>query len=194
MAIRGERIVAVGTNQEIGALPGLATRRIDLRGRAVIPASSTTTCTCCGPAPPGSTRCAGTVSSRGRRRSRCFARAPSGRSRANGSTPRRLGNRAVRRRPEAVHARGAGQRSRRTIPVFLQASYFEAYLNSRGAAGCIGGFGEAGTPQRTAAPDPRRRSRRAGRPTGRSSEDGFRALVGKLPTPPPRRSRRARAA
>ena len=37
IAVRGERIVAVGGNQEIVRLAGPATRRIDLQGRAVIP-------------------------------------------------------------------------------------------------------------------------------------------------------------
>jgi predicted amidohydrolase YtcJ len=37
VAIRGSRIVAVGTNQEITRLAGPNTRRIDLRGRAVVP-------------------------------------------------------------------------------------------------------------------------------------------------------------
>jgi predicted amidohydrolase YtcJ len=37
VAVRGERILAVGTNQEIGRLAGPNTRRIDLRGRAVLP-------------------------------------------------------------------------------------------------------------------------------------------------------------
>jgi predicted amidohydrolase YtcJ len=37
IAIRGERIVAVGTNEEIAPLAGVKTRRIDLRGRAVVP-------------------------------------------------------------------------------------------------------------------------------------------------------------
>ena len=37
VAVKGDRIVAVGTNQMIGALAGAATRRIDLKGRAVIP-------------------------------------------------------------------------------------------------------------------------------------------------------------
>ena len=37
VAVRDDRIVAVGTNQEIGQLAGPGTRRIDLRGRAVIP-------------------------------------------------------------------------------------------------------------------------------------------------------------
>jgi len=37
VAIRGERIAAVGTNAEIARLAGPATRRIDLRGRAVVP-------------------------------------------------------------------------------------------------------------------------------------------------------------
>ncbi|PWU11339.1 MAG: hypothetical protein C5B51_02830 [Terriglobia bacterium] len=37
VAIRGDRIVAVGSNQEIGQLAGPNTRRVDLRGRTVIP-------------------------------------------------------------------------------------------------------------------------------------------------------------
>ena len=37
VAIRGDRIVAVGTSQEIGQLAGPTTRRIDLRGRTVTP-------------------------------------------------------------------------------------------------------------------------------------------------------------
>jgi predicted amidohydrolase YtcJ len=37
VAIRGDRFVAVGTTQQIGALAGPSTRRIDLRGRAVVP-------------------------------------------------------------------------------------------------------------------------------------------------------------
>ncbi len=37
VAVRGERIVAVGTNQDIARLAGPNTRRIDLHGRAVIP-------------------------------------------------------------------------------------------------------------------------------------------------------------
>jgi predicted amidohydrolase YtcJ len=37
VAVRGDRIVAVGTNQEINRLAGPGARRIDLRGRAVVP-------------------------------------------------------------------------------------------------------------------------------------------------------------
>ena len=37
VAVSGSRIVAVGTTQEISRLAGPATRRIDLRGRAVVP-------------------------------------------------------------------------------------------------------------------------------------------------------------
>ena len=37
VAVRGERILAVGTNQEMARLGGPNTRRIDLRGRAVVP-------------------------------------------------------------------------------------------------------------------------------------------------------------
>jgi predicted amidohydrolase YtcJ len=37
VAIRGSRIVGVGTNQEITRMAGPATRRIDLRGKSVVP-------------------------------------------------------------------------------------------------------------------------------------------------------------
>jgi predicted amidohydrolase YtcJ len=37
VAVKGDRIVAVGTNQQIGQMAGPNTRRIDLRGRAVVP-------------------------------------------------------------------------------------------------------------------------------------------------------------
>jgi predicted amidohydrolase YtcJ len=37
VAVRGDRIVAVGTNQEINRLAGASTRRVDLRGRSVTP-------------------------------------------------------------------------------------------------------------------------------------------------------------
>jgi predicted amidohydrolase YtcJ len=37
LAIKGDRIVAVGTNQEVGQLAGPNTRRIDLAGKAVTP-------------------------------------------------------------------------------------------------------------------------------------------------------------
>jgi predicted amidohydrolase YtcJ len=37
VAIKGNRIIAVGTNQEIARLAGASTRKIDLKGRSVIP-------------------------------------------------------------------------------------------------------------------------------------------------------------
>ena len=37
VAVRGDRIVAVGTNQDINRLAGPNTRRVDLRGKAVVP-------------------------------------------------------------------------------------------------------------------------------------------------------------
>jgi predicted amidohydrolase YtcJ len=37
MAVRGDRIVAVGTDAEIGKLAGPQTRKIDLKGRTVLP-------------------------------------------------------------------------------------------------------------------------------------------------------------
>ena len=37
IAVKGDRVVAVGSNEDISALAGPATRRIDLAGRAVVP-------------------------------------------------------------------------------------------------------------------------------------------------------------
>src|SRR5438093_10209649 len=37
VAIRGDRIVGVGTNQEVARLAGPKTQRVDLRGKAVVP-------------------------------------------------------------------------------------------------------------------------------------------------------------
>src|SRR5262249_51246559 len=37
VAIQRDRILATGTNEEVGKLSGPKTRRIDLRGRAVVP-------------------------------------------------------------------------------------------------------------------------------------------------------------
>src|ERR1700710_1712536 len=37
IAVKGDRIVAVGTNQQIAQMAGANTRRIDLKGKAVVP-------------------------------------------------------------------------------------------------------------------------------------------------------------
>src|SRR5688572_21019634 len=37
VAVRGDRVMAVGANQDMARLAGPATRRIDLRGRTVLP-------------------------------------------------------------------------------------------------------------------------------------------------------------
>ena len=43
VAVKGDRIIAVGTTQDIARLAGPNTRRIDLQGKAVVPGTSTTT-------------------------------------------------------------------------------------------------------------------------------------------------------
>jgi predicted amidohydrolase YtcJ len=58
-------------------------------------------------------------------------------------------------------------------PVFLQASYYEAYLNSR----ALEALGIDQNPNANGVVKDA-----AGRPTGRISEEGFRGLVNKLPT------------
>ena len=62
-------------------------------------------------------------------------------------------------------------------PVLLQASYYEAYLNSRALQ-------TLGIDEKTPANDSIARDG-AGKPTGRIGEDGFRGLVARLPIPPP---------
>ena len=110
VAIRGDRIVAVGTNQDIARLAGPNTRRIDLRGpdgrsradrQPHAPAARRAT--------PGSWSSASTASSRASRRSRCCA--PGRRRPAPGGWVFNIGGWATAQFADdrqAVHARGTG--------------------------------------------------------------------------------------
>jgi predicted amidohydrolase YtcJ len=164
VAIRGDRIVAVGTSQEIARLAGPATRRIDARGRAVMPglidnhmhllrAGITWT---------QEVRWDG-VESRTRAIEMLRARAA---AIPSGAWVYILGGWAMDQFADnkAPFTREELDRALPDHPVFLQASYYEAYLNSRGlqAMGIAENY-----------------------PSGRVPEDDFRALVNKLPAPPP---------
>jgi hypothetical protein len=71
IAVRGDRIIAVGSNADISRLADTSTRRIDLHGRTVVPVSSTTTCTCCARPRHGRASSGGTAFTRANRRSTC---------------------------------------------------------------------------------------------------------------------------
>ena len=110
VAVRGDRIVAVGTNQNITRLAGPNTQRIDLRGRSVVPglidnhahfqeegAYWTLELRFDG------------VDSRKQALEMIRAKAKATATRQVGVQPRRLVARSVHGRQEAVHARGTGQ-------------------------------------------------------------------------------------
>ena len=110
VAVRGDRIVAVGTNQDITQLAGPKTRRIDLRGRSVVPGMIDNHAHFQeeGAYWTLELRFDG-VDSRKQALEMIRAKAKAARSGQVGVQPRRLVARSVRRRQEAVHARGTGQ-------------------------------------------------------------------------------------
>jgi predicted amidohydrolase YtcJ len=158
VAVRGDQIVAVGTNEEINRLAGPATRRIDLRGQSVIPGLidnhmhllryATTW--------KYEVRWDG-VETRKEALELLRARAQASKP---GEWIYNLGGWALEQFNDdpKPFTRDELDRVAPDNPVFLQASYFEAFVNSRGAQ-VLG----------------------VTTPTGHIDEDGFRPLVNKLP-------------
>ena len=70
VAVRGDRIIAVGTNQNITRLAGPNTRRIDLRGRSVVPGMIDNHAHFQEEGPTGRSSCGSTASIHASRRSR----------------------------------------------------------------------------------------------------------------------------
>jgi predicted amidohydrolase YtcJ len=159
VAIRGDRIVAVGANQAIEALAGPATRRIDGRGRAVIPGliDNHMHLLRFGTTWLQEVRWDG-VSSRARALEMLRERAAAiGRD----QWVYNLGGWAIEQFDDSrPFTRAELDRVVPDHPVLLQASYYEAYLNTRGLQAL-------GVAERW--------------PDGRVPEDGFRALVARLP-------------
>ena len=176
VAIAGERIVAVGTNQEIARLAGPNTRRIDLRGRSVTPGLIDNHMHLLrgGGTFQWEVRWDGVESRKdalAMLRARAAAIGP-------GEWVYNLGGWAIEqfaddRRP---FSRDELDQAVPDHPVLLQASYREAYLNSR----ALQAFGI----DERAPKEPWVVRDAAGKPTGRILEDGFRQLVAKLPSPP----------
>ena len=162
VAVRGDRIVAVGTNQAIARLAGPNTRRIDARGRAVVPGliDNHMHLLRAGVTWQQEVRWDG-VESRARALDMLRARAAVA---GPGAWVYTLGGWAMDqfaddRKPftrEELDQAVSGN------PVLVQASYYEAFLNSRAlqALGVAEKF-----------------------PSGRVGEDDFRALVARIPTP-----------
>ena len=187
VAVRGQRVVAVGTNQEIGRLAGPATRRIDLRGRTVLPGliDNHMHLLRYGTTWKYEVRWDGVES---RKEALALLRARTERLRP-GEWIYNLGGWALEQ--FADDAKPFTRQELDAIapnhPVFLQASYFEAFVNSRALQAL--GIDDVGRvprgvveslPRGPAISDGVVRDA-AGRPTGRISEDGFRPLVDKLP-------------
>jgi predicted amidohydrolase YtcJ len=172
VAVRGDQIVAVGTNQEIDRLAGPGARRIDLRGRAVIPGLIDTHMHLLryGTTWRYEVRLDG-VETRKEALEMLRARTKSVKP---GEWIYTLGGWALEQFSDnpKPFAREELDRIAPEHPVFLQASYFEAFLNSKALEKLdIERPGEAVGVDRDA----------TGRATGRLNEAGFRALVGRLP-------------
>jgi hypothetical protein len=177
LAISGERIVAVGTNQDINRLAGPDTRRIDLGGKAVIPGliDNHMHLLRAGLTWKSEVRLDG-VESRKQALEMVRLRA---RAIPRGEWVYTLGGWAIEQFSDnsKPFTREELDEVAPDHPVFLQASYYEAYLNSR----ALRAFG---IDEKTAAAPWLARDT-AGKPTGRIGEAGFRALVNKLPVPAP---------
>ncbi len=157
VAVRGERILAVGSNQEITRLAGPGTRRIDLRGRSVLPGfiDNHMHLLRYGTTWMYEVRWDGVES---RRDALELLRAKAQRVKP-GRWIYSLGGWAMEQFADdsSPFTREELDRVAPNHPVFLQASYYEAYLNSR-AMQLLGVQG-----------------------SGRVGEDAFRPLVDKLP-------------
>ena len=174
VAIKGDRIVAVGTNQDITRLAGAGTRRIDLRGRAVTPGliDNHMHLLRAGTTWQYEVRLDG-VETRKRALEMLRARAA---ATAQGEWIYTLGGWAIEQFADdsKPFTREELDQAAPNNPVLLQASYREAFLNSRALQAL--GVNDAAAPNAAIVKDA------GGKPTGRVLEAGFRQLVGKLPT------------
>ena len=174
VAIKGDRIVAVGTNQDITRLAGPGTRRIDLRGRAVTPGliDNHMHLLRAGTTWQYEVRLDG-VETRKHALDLVRARAA---ATAQGEWIYTLGGWAIEQFADdkKPFTREELDQAAPNNPVLLQASYREAFLNSRALQ--LLGVNEAAAQNAAIVKDA------AGKPTGRVLEAGFRQLVAKLPT------------
>ena len=183
VAIRGDRIVAVGSDAEVGKLATPATRRIDLRGRAVIPGliDNHMHLLRAGATWQSEVRLDG-VASRKQLLDMLRARAKTAKP---GAWIYTLGGWAVEQLDDKKpFTRAELDAVVPDHPVFLQASYYEAYLNSL-----------ALQQMKIDEKSPEWAERDAkGQLTGRIAEAGFRGLVNRIPAPSPDEAQASTAA
>jgi hypothetical protein len=177
VAIRGDRFVAVGTNQEVGQLAGPSTRRIDLRGRSVIPGliDNHMHLLRAGGTWKWEVRWDG-VGSRKQALDMLRARAQAA---GGGAWVYNLGGWTVDQFADDPRpfTREELDQVAPNNPVLLQASYYRAYLNSRALQ-------SLGLEQQTSR-DPWVVRDATGRATGVIDEAGVRAVAARLPEAPP---------
>jgi predicted amidohydrolase YtcJ len=173
VAVAGDRIMAVGTNQDVNRLAGPATRRIDLRGRTIVPGliDNHMHLLRYGTTWKYEVRWDGVET---RKEALDLLRARTERVKA-GEWIYNLGGWAVEQFSDDAKpfTRAELDTVAPNHPLFLQASYYEAYLNSR----ALETLGIDQNPNANGVVKDA-----AGRPTGRISEEGFRGLVNRLPT------------
>jgi predicted amidohydrolase YtcJ len=174
MAIRGERIVAVGTDRDLSRLAGPSTRRIALAGRSVIPGliDNHMHLMRAGTTWHWEVRWDG-VASRAQALERLRERAkaaPAGEwiYTLGGWTLDQFADDSRAFTREELDAVAPAN------PVLLQASYYRSYLNSRALAAL--GIDETGPAESWVLRDQTKR------PTGEIEEAGIRALAARLPT------------
>jgi len=185
VAIRGDRIVAVGSDAEVAKLATPATRRIDLRGRAVIPGliDNHMHLTRAGTTWQWEVRWDG-IGSRAAALEKLRARAKTVQP---GEWIYNLGGWAIEQFADDPRpfTREELDKVVPNNPVFLQASYYEAYLNSRGLQAM-------GIDDKTPTNDWVVRDS-SGHPTGRITEAGSAAWSASCRKRRPQPSRRARS-
>ena len=176
VAIRNDRIVAVGSNQEIGQLAGRNTKRIDLKGKAVIPGliDNHAHLLRAGIAWQQEVRLDG-IESRQQAvemlRARVNAAAP-------GEWIYTFGGWAHQQFTDnkKPFTREELDQIAPNNPLMLQEAYYRIYLNSRGLQAL--GIDEKGPNSKWIVRDA------TGKPTGVIEQDGVRPIASKVPPPP----------
>jgi len=177
IAIKGERIVAVGANSEILPLAGSNTRRIDLRGRAVIPGliDNHMHLLRAGATWKWEVRWDGV----GSRKAALDMLRARGKTIHRGEWIYNLGGWTIDQFADDKRpfTRDELDEVAPENPILLQASYYETYLNSR-ALQMLGLDGKTSTSEWVVRDA-------GGQPTGRILEAGVREVAAKLPVAPP---------
>jgi predicted amidohydrolase YtcJ len=174
VAVKGDHFVAVGTNQEISQLAGTGTRRIDLRGRAVVPGliDNHTHFMRAGETWTEEVRLDGVES---RKQAIEMLRAKA-RMATEGGWIYTLGGWSHHQFTDdkKPFTRGELDQIAPNHPVVLQEAYYRSYLNSR----AIQAVGLDKMTDKWIDRDA------AGKPTGVIEQDGTRTVAAKIPAPP----------